>query len=388
MAPRRDSSTPVVFDLLALLGKLPPKVLLALLAVTIAVGLVVVYAAHVLQKPSPAETAGPAGSFLFCSWNVENFYDDEDDPKIDDKMEDWFGRNPDEFRIKVEHLASALLLMNDGRGPDIMSLYEVESERCLQALRDALNERLNKDGKPELKYEHILFVPDRTGRHFAPGIITRLSVVADRTHKFAKHPNGRTLEGHITANGYDLVVLAAHWTSRVEHNGKSGEEHANAARRMSYARDCYGRFRAILTDNPQADVIICGDFNDEFSDPSMQQGLRAVASIDEARSAVSEPRPLALFANWPSSADPPGTIFGRGHWSIFDHICVSRGMLDDQGWSWIEGSAAIFAPNELRTRGRRSHGEPFRFGDAKSPEHGFSDHFPITARLAVKGNGP
>jgi endonuclease/exonuclease/phosphatase family metal-dependent hydrolase len=384
MSPRRDSSTRFVFDLLTLLGKLPPKVLFALLLVTIAAGAVVFFATQRAHKPSPAQTPGPPGSYLFCSWNVENFYDDEDDPKIDDKMEDWFGRHPEEFRTKVEHLAAALLLMNDGRGPDIMSLYEVESERCLQALRDALNERLGKDGKGVLKYEHILFVPDRTGRHFAPGIITRLNVEADRTHKFAKHPNGRTLEGHITANGCDLVVLAAHWTSRVEHNGKSGEEHANAARRMSYARDCYGRFRAILTDNPEADVILCGDFNDEFTDASIQQGLHAAAIIDEARNALAEPHPLALFANWPASADPPGTIYGRGRWSIFDHICVSRGMLDDKGWSWIEGSATIFAAGQMRVSGR--HGEPFRFGDAKSKEHGYSDHFPVTVRFAVKGN--
>ena len=35
--------------------------------------------------------SGPPGTFLFCFWNVENLYDDNDDPKIHDEMENWFG---------------------------------------------------------------------------------------------------------------------------------------------------------------------------------------------------------------------------------------------------------------------------------------------------------
>ena len=30
------------------------------------------------------------------------------------------------------------------------------------------------------------------------------------------------------------------------------------------------------------------------------------------------------------------TIYGRNHWSIFDHICGSSGLLDDKGWARID----------------------------------------------------
>jgi endonuclease/exonuclease/phosphatase family metal-dependent hydrolase len=336
-----------------------------------------------LSKPRPE---GKPGDILFCSWNVENFYDDQDDPKNDDTMENWFARNPDKFHLKAERLAEALLLMNDGRGPDIMALYEVENDNCLNSLKTALNDRLDKAGKADQKYEHVLFKIDNSGRRFAPGIITRLPVEAERTHKFAKHPNGRTLEGHIKVNGHDLAILAAHWTSRVDHGGKASEEHANAERRMSYAKDCYGRFRAILTENADADVVVCGDFNDEFSDRSMQQGLHASANIDEVKNSIDEPRPLALFASLSSTSDAPGTIFHRGRWSIFDHICISRGLLDDKGWTCDPASARIFAPDTLRNHSKRNgHGEPKHFGNWKTPdaERGYSDHFPVTVRLRV-----
>jgi endonuclease/exonuclease/phosphatase family metal-dependent hydrolase len=379
MSKQDEAAAQAAREVAGFLKRLPPKTLITLLVLVAAVAGIVYLAS---RKADPNSQPLPPGTYLFCSWNVENFYDDEADPKSDDKLEAWFAHNPDMFRLKVDHLAEALLWMNDGRGPDIVAMYEVESERCINALKDALNQRLAKDGKEVAQYQHVLFLGDKTGRRFAPGILTRLPIEADRTHRFTdKGPDSRNIEGHIKANGHDLAVLAAHWTSRVEHGGKNGEEHANAERRMSYAKACYGRFKAILKANPDADVILCGDFNDEFTDPSIQHGLHASGNVEEVRNAIDEPRPLDLFAHW--SGEPPGTIEYKGRWSIFDHICVSRGLLDDKGWSVIPDSASIFAPREMRHRDSRGHEMPFRFGDARDAIHGYSDHFPVTVRLKL-----
>jgi endonuclease/exonuclease/phosphatase family metal-dependent hydrolase len=328
--------------------------------------------------------AGPPGTYLFCFWNVENLYDDNDDPRIHDEMEDWFGQHPDKFRLKIDRLADVLSQMNGGIGPDILACCEVENDRSMNALKDALNARLNKQGKADQKYEHVLFVGDKSGRDFAPGILTRLPVTADRTHKFAKHPNGRNIEGHIVVNGHELIILAAHWTSRIDRGKNQTSEPANAHRRMSYAKDCYGRVNTILTANADADIILCGDFNDTFGDPSIREGLHATGNANDCLNA-KEPRPLALFADWNAGNDPPGSIYYKG-WSVFDHVCVSRGLLDDKGWTCNPSSASIFATKEMRKTGKRSHGEPFRFGDAKSSEHGYADHFPVTVRISVNGS--
>lgn len=336
------------------------------------------------QTNKDPKHAGPPGTYLFCFWNVENFYDDQDDPKIHDDMEDWFGQHPDMFRLKVDHLADVLMQMNGGSGPDIFACCEVENERCLNALKDKLNERLASARKDEAKYEHVMFIRDNSGRDFSSGILTRLPVEGKRTHKFAKYPNGRNIEGHIVVNGHELVVLAAHWTSRVDRGKNESGEPANAHRRMSYAKDCYGRFYAIQKENADVDMLLCGDFNDTFSDPSIRDGLRATANVDQCRNAADPPMPLDLFANWKADSDPSGTLYHKGWW-VFDHICVSRGLLDDKGWTCDPESAVVFATKEMRRAGKRNHGEPFRFGDAKSFEHGYSDHFPITVRLSVKG---
>jgi len=364
-----------------LIQQVPPKVLIAVAVIAI----IGVAAFFLLRQPATPQAAKPVpeGAILFCSWNVENFYDDVDDPKNDDKSEEFFARHPELFKEKVAHLADGLLMMNDGRGPDIMALCEVESELCMTALKDALNERLVKAGKQDAQYTHVLFKGDKLGRRFAPGVLTRLGVDGNRTRKVTDYAgNGRTIEVHIKGDSDDLIVMAAHWTSRVDSgNGKAqGEVNANDKRRMSYANDCYGRFKAIVKDNPDADVILCGDFNDEFKDPSIRDGLHATGDLQECRNAIDEPRPFALLASWPADGKPKGTIYGRGRWSIFDHMLVSRGMLDDKGWRVDPNTAQIFAPPAFLT----SRGEPFRFGDERDTKRGYSDHLPVVVQLRAK----
>lgn len=365
MASRRD--TDAVLKTVARLVRNYPRAALGLGLVAVLVVAVVYFVRN--HRPS-----APPGSYLLCAWNVENFYDDRDDANIRDDLEDWFGSDSAAFAEKVEHLAAALLLMNDGAGPDIACLVEVENERCLEALRDALNAKLVAAGRGDRAYTHILFEQDNTGRHFAPGILTRLTVIADRTRKLGGRSNGRILEGHLTANGHELTVIAAHWTSRVT----DGE--GDGTRRMSYAKDCYGRARAILTENPDADVVVCGDFNDTFDEPSLRTGLHAVADAAAVKASADDPRLLALFAGW--AGDPPGTIYGKSKWSVFDHVCVTRGLLDDRGWTCDATTAGVFAPKELRRTSKR--GEPFPFGrQTTKGDRGFSDHFPVTVRLVA-----
>ena len=376
MAKQPDGPTPQQIIEAFLRLPYPIKVALAVGAVIVAcIALAVAfYLFTAANRPGPGPVAGEPGTYFFCSWNVENFFDDVDDPNNRDEDENFFAAHPELFKEKVSHLAQALLLMNDGRGPDVLALCEVENEHCLEALRDEANARLAEAGKGELRYANILFEPDRTGRRFAPGILTRLPVVRDRTRKLGAGGLKRILEGHIDVGGHGLVVIAAHWTSRV--TDKDGHT------RMRYAEQCYGRFRAILTEDPDADVVVCGDFNDEFRDPSVRNGLHASDNPEAVRAALPpDVMPLDLCARFGPGNDPPGTIYGRGKWSTFDHICLSRGLLDEKGWSYVPDSVRIFAPKELRT-GRRD--EPFAFGKPKHQgPRGFSDHFPVTALLRV-----
>jgi endonuclease/exonuclease/phosphatase family metal-dependent hydrolase len=319
-----------------------------------------------------AETSpGSAKDYLFCLWNVENLFDDKNDGRNgqgDKEYDAWLSSQPDMLRLKLSKLTDALLEMNGGKGPDILAVVEVESVRAAELLKWALNSRL---ADPSLHYQHVLMKEVAIGRHIAPAIITRLPVVADRTRQLgARHH--RILEGRVVVDGQELIVVAAHWTSRLR------EE--NVKQRLEYGDKIHGAMSAIYHANPAADFLVCGDFNDTPQDPSVAQRLRAVADSRQATVGASQLTMLNLFGD--KAPAVYGTHNHNGRWYIFDQIAVSPGMLDSVGWNVDPASARtvkLARPDDAK-------GRPWRFGDANdTAPRGYSDHFPVTARLRVVG---
>lgn len=326
---------------------------------------------HLGCKPSPAPEAPETseGEYLFCFWNVENLFDDRADGRTgpgDKEYDAWFANHPELLKLKLDKLTGALLKLNGGRGPDILALCEVEGIRAAELLQQALNARLSD---PALHYQNLLMKEQSAGRHIAPAILTRLPVKRDKTRLHGSRQ--RILEGHIAVKERDLVVLASHWTSRIQSDSHKA--------RAKYADVLYGVFRAMHTSNPAVDFLICGDFNDTPHDVSVREHLRAGADRD----AVSKnPTPPILY-NIMGDKDAGkgfGTHYYQG-WHLFDQIVVSPGLLDQAGWSVDPASAKTI--NTLTRPGDRL-GRPWRFGGERDAgPRGYSDHFPVTARLKV-----
>ncbi|HZV06743.1 MAG TPA: endonuclease/exonuclease/phosphatase family protein [Gemmataceae bacterium] len=331
------------------------------------------------NAPAPPTTPTD-GDYLFCFWNTENFFDNKvngwhNEPDKD--FDRWFADNRALFEQKIKNLTEVLAALNEGKGPDILALAEVETEStAAEALKESLNKAL-KPGTPP--YRHILMKNPHGGRNIATAIITRLPVVADRTQLHGKRL--RILEGHIEVDGRDLAVLATHWTSRV--SDKQGEG------RDKYADAIYGRFRAMHRANADVSLLICGDFNDNPDDPSVTTNLHATGDLDRVK-ANGDPPPLYdLFANlWSEKKEGIGSHFYRGKAFLFDQIVVSPGMVNGRGgWQCLIDTAAIVKHRFVVPRGRNK-GHPLAFGNEKEKvplaERGVSDHLPVTVRLRVR----
>jgi endonuclease/exonuclease/phosphatase family metal-dependent hydrolase len=325
-------------------------------------------------RPDPTPSSARADGYLLCFWNVENFFDDQNDHRTgpDEQYDAWFAEEKQDLDLKIKHLTEALLEMNGGRGPDIIALAEVETERAAQLLMDSLNHSLKE---PDLQYRHLLFKEIKAGRHIATAIITRVDVAGNKT-QLLDHQR-RILEGHLLVDGHELVLIASHWTSRLtDHDGKED------GGRAKYGDEIYGRFRAMHHSNPKVDFIVCGDFNDSPEDKSVVEHLHAIGSADKVEHAPADaPLLLDLFAD--KNPKEFGTHFDEGRWIIFDQFAVSPGLLDNEGWHCDVGSA-----HAVRTFVRKGDktGQPWRFGNRKnSHERGYSDHFPVTVVLKVAG---
>jgi endonuclease/exonuclease/phosphatase family metal-dependent hydrolase len=312
----------------------------------------------------------PPDSYLFCFWNVENLFDDKEDHRTgaDQTYDEWFAQNAADRQLKYAHLSEALVKLNDGRGPDILAVVEVESLRAAELLRDALNQRLADEA---LHYTHILMKEVSAGRHIAPAILTRLPVEGNRTRLLGSHL--RILEGHITVNDQDLVLIASHWTSQVSD--------AHGAHRDKYADQIYGAVRGMHRSNPQAKVLICGDFNDTPQSESVVKHLHATGDIGRGKGSdfwlydlMADRDPNAGF----------GTHNYHNHWLIYDQIVVTPGMLNAPGWTVLPETLQVV--NTL-VQPHDRHQRPWRFGNPRDKyERGYSDHFPVTVRLKLAGS--
>ena len=323
------------------------------------------------HKPDEEKPDATAGSYLFCFWNLENLFDDVDDKrksKGDPEYDHFFGHDPDALKYKLAHLADVLIPLNDGRGPDLLGVCEVESERAARLLADTLNKRLGKEAYA------VVFKQSGSGRHISPALLTKLPVVGDRTDVWGNRQ--RILKTVVRVNGHDLMVVVSHWTSRLTDKEGKGRKH--------YADAIYGQYKAAFLaarrEGKDLDFLLCGDFNDNPDDVSVAEHLHATGDLARVK-AKDEPLLFDLMAK--PYADGRSSIDGpRKKNFIFDHLCVSPGMFDDVGWSCDPGSATIvtsFANNK---------GMPNRFGgpNDKRPfsARGASDHFPVSVKLLVR----
>lgn len=342
--------------------------LLVMMALLLSVG-IVLYGCDVIQEHKPANGAASAGgskSYVFGFWNVENLFDDRDDGRNqpgDKEYDGWLAKNPQILREKLGKLTDGILSTNDGKGPDILGVVEVESVRAAELLQHTLNSRLD----PSLHYTSVLMKEVTVGRHIAPAILTRLPVVRDRTRNYGSRY--RIVQGTVLVDGRELNVIVSHWTSRLKAANEKG--------RMEYADKIYGACNAMYHSNPAVDFLVCGDFNDTPADKSVVEHLHAVG---DAKITLSGP-PLKLF-HLQALKDPAtyGTHYYQ-KWFIFDQIAVSPGMLDNQAWSCVPDSVK---PLTSLAKPRDRHGRPWRFGGEKETgQRGYSDHFPVTVQLNV-----
>ena len=326
---------------------------------------------NLLKEPDavPEDADAPADGYFFCFWNVENLFDDRDDGRTkrgDKEYDQFFASQPEMLQRKLDNLVEVLARMNNGKGPDILCLAEVEvNSRAPELLLEAYNRRI---ADPKRYLDTILFDDPNGGRDIGCAILTRLPTEKARTRLLGRRL--RILEGHIVVHGHRLVVVASHWSSRL--SDSTGQT------RATYGDVIYGRYRAMATANPAVDFLVCGDFNDPPDADSVVKHLRAIG--DKAKVLAGGREPLLYNLTWPLFERGEGTHFYR-QWWLFDQIAVSPGLLDERGWSVVPNSMAIV--REMRNR----NGTPNRFGGPSDKRlltnRGAADHFPVVCRLRV-----
>lgn len=314
-----------------------------------------------------------AGELCVASWNVENLFDTEDDPNVEldeeytpDAPKQW---TPERLEIKLNNLSKIIRKMNDGRGPDVLGLAEVENRKVLEMLVDKLAplgrkyEIVHKDSPSDrgidtaLIYDAKVFQLLDSKFHFVDAEKTR-DIVEARLKRVGGGEDAPV-----------LYVFVNHWPSRGNDEWQ----------RIMAATVLRKRLDEILAADPPADVVMVGDFNDEPNNVSLAKFLRSVTKPGDAKDG-------AVFDTTAKIVEEgKGSLVYDDKWELIDHILVSPGMLDGVGFSWKTDSSRTLDYPELFFHPRWPGAIPrpsTSYSKDNFHKDGYSDHLPLECTIS------
>ncbi len=327
------------------------------------------------------------------SYNVENLFDNKDDPgKLDatflpigapsKKTEcptlkpqyraqcfntDW---TPAKLEIKLRNLKMALEAQ--GPMPDLLALAEIENAAVARMFADVLG------------YKEILVSDGPDSRGIDVALFWRPEKLALAAHKSILVPKMttrpvlkalfRVRAAQSRKAGGDLVVFANHWPSQAAPT----PNRAAVARLVRREID-----NDVKTFGPDYKAIVMGDFNS--IDTEIPHPIGDVLLDPKWKHTMKDAHSLSDMSDNPmNGVMPNGTHFFSGRWNRLDKILVSPALHDGAGMEIIPASFRVVAP-ELITVQKGKHRIPWRCDhNADDPRRaGFSDHLPIAVKFRL-----
>ena len=351
-------------------------------------------------------------SLRLCFYNMENFFDTEDDSL---KQDDAFTPSGEyhwdnkKFYHKANQIAKVILAMGGPEPPEIIGVAEIENEKVLQTL-------LYQTPLKRFHYRYVHYdSPDPRGidvallyrsdkfkvfeseiipvQYSATGARSRdvlyvkgAAVAALEKNATGKTSSGKTSLGKASESATDgaasvekatdtLHLFIVHFTSRY-----SGYK-ATISRRNYVAGLLRSRIDTILSRQPDASIVATGDFNDAPTDSSALFYLGA--SLDPQRMKEGELLNLMYFF---VDKNQVGTHKYQRQWSILDQMVVTPAMWRGESPYYIKEPACIFSMPFMLVEDEKYLGnKPFRTYVGRKYQGGFSDHLPIFVDLYFHG---
>ena len=208
--------------------------------------------------------------FSFMFYNTENFYDTIDDPDIMDSEFTPKGRlrwDEKKFNDKVDKLTFVIQDIVKPQIPDIIGLAEIENKNVMMSILDGLHRK----GMNHYSFVHY-DSPDERGADVAliyntqsfivlesTPIVVHLPGIEDRTRDIL-YVRGKTTFDEV------FHIFIVHFPSRREGTDRSER------RRYFVASELHNAVYKVLSQNPDANAIVMGDFN-AVPESSVVQGI-------------------------------------------------------------------------------------------------------------------
>jgi predicted extracellular nuclease len=314
-------------------------------------------------------------TLFIATWNLENLFDTVHDPGKKDEeftpesIKEW---TPQRLNVKLHNLASIIKMMNNGKGPDILGVTEVEH----RALLDSMIAKYLPDKNYDVAYMES---PDNRG--IDNGIIYNskklklINVIGDTVRLSANFPTRLILDANFEYGKDTIRVFENHWPSRI---GGAERSQINRIEAAELLKSLVDRYYSL---NHSTDIVIMGDFNDMPGNISIKDTLGADSTIctpDENKS-----KHILFNLAYKDFSEGLGTYKYRDEWDMLDQIIISKNMVEGKHIKYLCGSFEIFKPEIMITKSGKYEGTPFPTYGGNHYLGGYSDHFPVVAKFII-----
>lgn len=309
------------------------------------------------------------GIYSVAFYNLENLFDTENDPLINDEEYTPTGSaqwTNEKYQKKLNNMAfvlSQLARQHCPMGPAAIGVSEIENRRVLEDLIRTGN--LANMGLDIVHYDS----PDLRGVDVALLYNPKLF------HVTSSRPIPYILPNDTAFKTRDVLlvsgvlaeepfhILVNHWPSR--RGDKSSELRDFAAAINKHITD------SIYNADPSAKIVIMGDLNDDPTNYSCRVVLDAKKKQKDVKSG-------GLFNTmWQFFDHGIGSLSYKGQWNLFDQIIISESLLGKDYSSLKYWKSEIFNRNFLIQQEGKNKGYPLRTFSEGKFINGYSDHFPV-----------
>lgn len=316
-------------------------------------------------------------SFYVASWNVENLFDAFNDPNTND--EDFLPESDkqwteDRYQQKLVNLAKVINYMNNGCGPDVLGLVEVENINVLKWLVYKFKDRdyiIAHRDSPDQRGIDAALIFDRKLFGIVAIDTLRVNIPTGTPTRYILHVTLKLLTDNTL-----IHFFVNHWPSR------RGGEVKSEPNRVAAARILKKEVDKILAADKNSNIIMMGDFNDEPNNRSIIQVLKANDFDCESRKYEGD----LLNLSFKNHKKGEGSYLFGSTWNMIDQMIISPSLNDGKNIDYICDSFSIIKPEFMVAKeGDRKNG-PLSTYSGNRYLGGYSDHFPIGASFILIGN--
>ncbi len=318
---------------------------------------------QIVEKPRHARIM-----FYNCE-NLFDIYDDtlkNDEEFLPDGERHW---NNNKYYTKLNNICKVIAAVGGWQPPEFVGLCEIESGKALHDLTK---------NTPLYLFEYKIIhkeSPDRRGidvallynpKSYTPIKNTFITISFPDNPK--KYTRDILYSKGVLPKGDTIHLFVNHWPSRW------GGQLESEGYRLYVASVLKSHTDSILSVHKNANIVIIGDFNDEPTNKSILQVLKAQTEIGKL--VQNKLYNLTYISNYGKSY---GTHKFHGNWGILDQIIVSGNLLNRQnGLYTTPESTVIFNAGFLLENDKSYLGsKPYRTFVGFKYNAGYSDHFPV-----------